>query len=744
MRTSNPIGAARDSLVPTTWRLMRAAVLACLLLATPAVAQIATLSLRAAPDPIAPDGRLGYAVTVINEGTADKDFKLSLTFDPRLALLAIAREVGDCTPCEENSACGDPGSCNPSGVCANLAPDGDACVLPPSDSRPHWIVGNVSSGGSVTLYLEFTVDAADAEDPAPIETTGEVAEFLSGETFGTPAAAAVSTAVLAGAAATPLLVNLVGTPKDVAPGDELTYNATLTNLGAFAREIAVVTEFDPDVTFVRSVPDGDHCFVSPPCADVQPGESLAVRLGVTVGSQTTRVALKSRLRATDGLTGATIAAEETTVVRVCNDAVDGTACDNGDACAGDACHGGTCVPTACPEACEGAENGAPCSDGDVCTMEECKDGACVATLRPDGSPLTLQCDACETCDRVLACVTTGTADRICREALRVCDAEEKCNGVDPECPADVFLPDTTPCDDGNPATAGDQCTTVDETARCVGALDPCGDGVLDPDEECDDGNTAVGDCCSSGCRFETAGSSCSDANVCNGLETCDDAGSCQPGTPLVCVSDTICAASELCDPVVGCLLGPRPATGCFTGFAKASLLIDEVRVGRERLSLKLAKGPALSPADFGNPTVTGGTGYTVCFYRGGDHGFAGALEVSRAGQQCGKKACWKAVRGKRFQYRDPGFSADGIGVIGLFAGARGHSSISLEGKNDAKRDKHSLPAGTAPGDGGIAKGLDRSFAGVLVQIRRNDGGACFEARLGKTLRSGPTYFKAKQ
>ena len=252
----------------------------------------------------------------------------------------------------------------------------------------------------------------------------------------------------------------------------------------------------------------------------------------------------------------------------------------------------------------------------------------------------MECDACETCDPVLACVTTGTADRICREALRACDAEEKCNGVDPACPADGFLPETTPCDDGDPATNGDQCTTENEIMRCVGSLDPCGDGVLDPGEECDDDNTSAGDCCSSDCRFEAIGSSCSDANVCNGSETCDAAGSCQPGTPLVCVSDTICAASEVCDPVVGCLLGPRPATGCFTGFANASLLIDEVKVGRERLSLKLAKGPALSQADFGNPTVGGGTGYTVCFYRGGDNGFAGALAVNRAGQQCGKKACW--------------------------------------------------------------------------------------------------------
>ena len=46
------------------------------------------------------------------------------------------------------------------------------------------------------------------------------------------------------------------------------------------------------------------------------------------------------------------------------------------------------------------------------------------------------------------------------------------------------------------------------------------------------------------------------------------------------------------------------------------------------------------------------------------------------------------------------------------------------------------------GKAGIAKGLDRSFAGARVQVRRNDGAACFEAELDNVIRSGPTYFRA--
>jgi cysteine-rich repeat protein len=43
----------------------------------------------------------------------------------------------------------------------------------------------------------------------------------------------------------------------------------------------------------------------------------------------------------------------------------------------------------------------------------------------------------------------------------------------------------------------------------------CADGTLDGDEQCDDGNSATGDGCSSGCRIEcTSASGCDDADIC--------------------------------------------------------------------------------------------------------------------------------------------------------------------------------------------------------------------------------------
>jgi cysteine-rich repeat protein len=89
-------------------------------------------------------------------------------------------------------------------------------------------------------------------------------------------------------------------------------------------------------------------------------------------------------------------------------------------------------------------------------------------------------------------------------------------------------------------------------------LEVCGDGVREGSEQCDDGNTAPGDCCSASCQFEVAGSSCADANVCNGAETCDGAGTCFAGAPLTCDDGAFCNGEETCDARLGCQAGTPP------------------------------------------------------------------------------------------------------------------------------------------------------------------------------------------
>jgi ELWxxDGT repeat protein/cysteine-rich repeat protein len=103
------------------------------------------------------------------------------------------------------------------------------------------------------------------------------------------------------------------------------------------------------------------------------------------------------------------------------------------------------------------------------------------------------------------------------------------------------------CDDGNGDNT-DDCTTT-----CH--FNVCGDGFVHAGvEDCDDGNTADGDCCSSTCTFEANGASCPDDGDPCSADTCDGAGTCTHTTPInagtVCrPAAGPCDVAETCDGV---------------------------------------------------------------------------------------------------------------------------------------------------------------------------------------------------
>jgi cysteine-rich repeat protein len=105
----------------------------------------------------------------------------------------------------------------------------------------------------------------------------------------------------------------------------------------------------------------------------------------------------------------------------------------------------------------------------------------------------------------------------------------------------------------------------------------CGDGALDPGEQCDDGNVQDGDCCSSTCQFEPAtticrpaAGACDVAEFCTGsssscpadqlepstfecrgaLGSCDEAEFCT-GTDTACPADAFKPATVECRPAAG-------------------------------------------------------------------------------------------------------------------------------------------------------------------------------------------------
>ncbi len=233
------------------------------------------------------------------------------------------------------------------------------------------------------------------------------------------------------------------------------------------------------------------------------------------------------------------------VIRQCGDgSVDGIEeCDDGNLNGGDGCSA-NCEIESCftctgqPSECHIMEAGTGCADdGFPCTRDVCDaNGNCVHPYVARGVVCRTSvgdCDAAESCtgtgaecppDSTLE-AGTGCADDgfpctrdvcdangncvhpyvargvVCRTSVGGCDVAESCTGTSPECPPDSY------------EESGHQCV--------------CGDGTLDPGEECDDGNNLSGDCCSPSCRLDPAGAPCDDGLVCTSGETCDGFGVCR-------------------------------------------------------------------------------------------------------------------------------------------------------------------------------------------------------------------------
>lgn len=110
------------------------------------------------------------------------------------------------------------------------------------------------------------------------------------------------------------------------------------------------------------------------------------------------------------------------------------------------------------------------------------------------------------------------------------------------------------------------------TANCNAGLvsavhgTKCGNGVVDTTEDCEDGNTAAGDCCSPICRFDAVDSACTaDTNACS-RDACDGAGHCQhqidPGaTGSPCATDFNECTDDVCDATGQCL-HPNNSAAC--------------------------------------------------------------------------------------------------------------------------------------------------------------------------------------
>ena len=200
-----------------------------------------------------------------------------------------------------------------------------------------------------------------------------------------------------------------------------------------------------------------------------------------------------------------------TVTGVCSNPQkpNGSACNDGSACTQtDACEAGVCTGSN-PVTCTASDQ---CHDAGTCDTVT---GACSNPPKANGSACN-DGNACSQTDACEAGVCTGsnpvscTASDQCHDA-GVCDPGSGTCSNPPKA-------DGTPCDDGNPNTVGDACFggICSAPNLCLGVtcapLDPCHDaGVCDPGTglcsnppkadgaACDDGNPCTAnDACTSG------------------------------------------------------------------------------------------------------------------------------------------------------------------------------------------------------------------------------------------------------
>ncbi|HEY7957545.1 MAG TPA: DUF4215 domain-containing protein [Polyangia bacterium] len=216
---------------------------------------------------------------------------------------------------------------------------------------------------------------------------------------------------------------------------------------------------------------------------------------------------------------------------------DGASCGAGHICKGQSCQA------------------ASCGDGIVTAPEECDDGNAI-----DG-------DGCDS-DCTFSCVSSDPA-RSCTPTDG-CTGPGTCDDASHVCAPGVALPDGTAC-------------PQDSTKKCMGGVcvtPMCGNGIVEPPEQCDDGNTTNGDGCD-GCKFSCSvpATDCAAPPACQ-MATCDAMHKCANapdpslngkscGSNLVCNNGSCAAPTAVCgngvvEPGEQCDFGAGngPNTGC--------------------------------------------------------------------------------------------------------------------------------------------------------------------------------------
>jgi hypothetical protein len=380
----------------------------------------------------------------------------------------------------------------------------------------------------------------------------------------------------------------------------------------------------------------------------------------------------------------------------CND---GSACSTNDTCQGGICVGGpapncndnnVCTDDGCDTGtgCTHSNNTAPCDDGSFCTTNDaCAGSVCVGGPAPSCDDNNVCTN--DSCIPASGCThPAGNAGTICRPCASIpcdCDVAETCTGTSPACPADGYAASSVQC---RPAVG--EC---DVAENCTGSGPNCPENAFQPN----------GTICTS------------DGLFCDGVE------SCQAGT---CVSPgAACPSGQSCDEASStCFQGGCPDTAVACRIAQKALLLIKDRTDntQDKLIWKWVKGESTTPAEFGDPTTN--ANYALCFYDGPSMGLIGQSNVPFG-------VFWSAAGSKGYKYKDITGAADGIQQIRVKGSTTNKSKAMVKGAGAGLPDLTlPIPMGDLP---------------LVVQLRDNHSGVCWEGSFAKPKRNQIGQFKAK-